>query len=164
MLLGPQYLLHSYQRFSGTGKQETIQFFLVRQEKRIQFRRNRKYDMKVLDVQQIKALVFNPTFFQQRLAFWAMPVPAGIVRRPLVSAIRTFIHMTAQRSGSALKYCLKSFSLLDCHRVAAFVCIAIFREYILNFRHTDTPLTGSAGLQGSASDTRWFWQYEDTYQ
>ena len=39
------------QRFSRTGEQKTIQFFLVRQEKRIQFRRNREYDMKVLDIQ-----------------------------------------------------------------------------------------------------------------
>ena len=52
------------QCFCRTGKQKTIPFFLVRQEKRIQFRRNREYDMTVLDIQQIKALVFNPAFFQ----------------------------------------------------------------------------------------------------
>ena len=129
------------QRFSCTGKKKTIQFFLVRQEKRIQFRRNREYDMKVLDIQQIKALVFNPALFQQRLAFGAMPVPAGIVGRPLVSAIRTLIHMTAQSSGSALPYCIKRFPLLDCHRMAAFICFAIFGKYILDFWHTGTPLT-----------------------
>lgn len=48
-----------------------------------------------VNLHSIKALVFNPAFFQQRLAFGAMPVPAGIVGRPLVSAIRAFIHMAA---------------------------------------------------------------------
>lgn len=129
------------QCFSGTGKQQSVELFLVRQEERIQISGNCEYHMKVLDIQQIKALVFNPAFFQQRLAFGAMPVPAGIVGRPLVSAIRTLIHMTAQSSGSALPYCIKCFSLLDCHRVAAFICIAIFGKYILDFWHVDTPLT-----------------------
>ena len=129
------------QRFSRTGKQETIQLFLVRQEERIQIGGNREYDMKVLDIQQIKALVFNPAFFQQRLAFGTMPVPAGIIGRPLVSAIRTRIHMTAQSSGSALSDCVKCFFLLGCHRMAAFICIAIFGKYILDFWHAGTPLT-----------------------
>ena len=63
--------------------------------------------------------------FQHLLAFRAMPIPAGIVGRPLVSAIRTFIHMTAQSGGSALTYCMKCFPLLDRHRVAVCICISI---------------------------------------
>ena len=67
------------QCFSCAGKQETIQFFLIRQEKRIQIGGNREHHMKVLDIQKIEALVLNPTFFQQRLAFGTMPIPTGIV-------------------------------------------------------------------------------------
>ena len=67
------------QRFCRTGKQQTIQLFLIRHEKRIQFCRNRKDDVKVLDIQQIEALVFNPAFFQQRLTFGTMTVPAGVI-------------------------------------------------------------------------------------
>jgi len=151
------------QRFSCAGKQETIQLFLVRQEERIQIGGNREYHMKVLDIQQIKALVFNPAFFQQRLAFGAMPVPAGIVGRPLVSAIRTLIHMTAQSSGSALPYCMKCFPLLDCHRMVAFICIAVLGEYILYFWHINTPLKDSNCPQGCQSDTPWFCSHADKH-
>ena len=119
--------------------------------------------MEVLDIQQIKALVFNPAFFQHLLTFWTMPVPAGVVGRPLVSAIRAFIHMAAQGGSSALTNCIKCFPLLDCHRVAAFICIAVLREYILYFWHAGTPLTGLNCLQDCQSDTPWFCLHADKH-
>ena len=51
----------------------------IRKKKRIQFRWNREYHVKILNIQQIETLVFNPAFFQQCLAFGAVTVPTGII-------------------------------------------------------------------------------------
>ena len=79
----------------GTGEQQSVEVFLVRQEKRMQLCRHGEHDVKIGNVEQIVALVFDPAFFQEGLAFWAVPVAARIVRGVPVSAMRTAIHMPA---------------------------------------------------------------------
>ena len=104
--------------------------------------------MKVLNIQQIEALVFNPAFFHEHLAFRAMPVPTGIVGWTLVSALRAFIHVAAQSRRPAKLYCPEIFLLLVSHGMTAFICISIFAKYILYFWHADTSLRAVSGTLG----------------
>ncbi len=67
----------------------------------VQLVRQRKHDVKVADIQQLLFSGGEPVLACLRLALWAVPIPAGIIRDGLMPASRTCIEMAAQRRGAA---------------------------------------------------------------
>jgi hypothetical protein len=58
--------------------------------------------MKIPDIQQILFPCFNPSFLSEGLAFWAMPVAAGIVGDTGVATLIAGFRMSTQSTGTAV--------------------------------------------------------------
>ena len=57
--------------------------------------------MEILNGKEILAAGLDPFFFPQGLAFWAVPVPAGVIRYLQMAAAVALILMAAKGSGPA---------------------------------------------------------------
>ncbi len=74
----------------------------------------------------------NPLFFREGLAFWAVPVPAGVVRDPRVAAVVAGIYMCTQSGGSAVHDVSHSLPLGMVHLVALSIGADVLRKNVLN--------------------------------
>src|ERR1017187_6537911 len=63
--------------------------------------RQGEYDVEVGDAEEFLLSCGEPALASLCLAFGTMPIPAGVIRDGLMTALRTLIDMAAQRSGAA---------------------------------------------------------------
>jgi len=82
--------------FTNGAKQDVVKDSLIPQGKRIEFRRDGKDHMEVLDWKEGFFPLLEPFFFLEKLTFWAMPVSTRVVRYPDAATGITLIHMTSQ--------------------------------------------------------------------
>jgi hypothetical protein len=82
--------------FPCAGKEHIVKRSRMLNEETIEFIRNRKDNMKVWHRQKIVLAVFNPGFTVSILAFRTMTVTAGVVTDAGMSALVTFVNMSAQ--------------------------------------------------------------------
>jgi hypothetical protein len=78
-----------------------VQEILVSQHKGVELIRNGKYYMEVLNGEKLSFAFQYPLFFFERLAFWAMPIPAGVIRDTYSPTPVTLLHMPSECSSSA---------------------------------------------------------------
>jgi hypothetical protein len=71
-----------------------------------------EHDVEVAGSEKLALASCEPVFARLRLALWTVPVPAGVIRDCLVTALRTGIDMAAQRSRAAALNGAKGFELL----------------------------------------------------
>jgi hypothetical protein len=57
--------------------------------------------MEILNGEKVFTARLDPSLFLQGLAFWTMPVTAGVIRYLQMAAVVALILMTAKNSGSA---------------------------------------------------------------
>ena len=74
--------------------------------------RHSEYDMKVAGGEKFALASCEPMFTRLRLALGAVPVPTRVIGDGLVTALRTGIDMTAQRSRAAALNGAKGLELL----------------------------------------------------
>jgi hypothetical protein len=84
----------------------------VVQRQYIEFVRHGEYDMKVAGGEKLALTSCEPMFTRLRLALRTVPVPARVIGDGLVTALRTGIDMTAQRSRAAALNGAKGLELL----------------------------------------------------
>jgi hypothetical protein len=63
--------------------------------------RQGEYDVEVGDAEEFFLSCGEPALASLCLALWTVPVPAGVVRDGLMTALRTLIDVAAQRGGAA---------------------------------------------------------------
>jgi len=63
--------------------------------------RQREYDVEVRDAEEFLFPCGEPALASLSLALWTVPVPAGVVRDGLMTALRTLIDMAAQGCRAA---------------------------------------------------------------
>ena len=63
--------------------------------------RQGEYDVEVGEAEEFFLSGAEPALASLCLALWAVPVPAGVIREGLMTALRTLIDMAAQRGRSA---------------------------------------------------------------
>jgi hypothetical protein len=107
LLVSGQFLLG----FRHAAKQQIVATLLVTVNQRIQFLRNGKHDMEISNIQQIRLPRINPAFFCESLALWAVAIAAGIVGRPLISAVWALVQMPAEPGRPAVADCIPRFTL-----------------------------------------------------
>ncbi len=78
-------------------------------------------------------MLVDPFFFREALTFRTMPVPAGIVGDPYISAVITGIYMRPQGGGPAVDNVPRSLPLDTAHPVFLSVRVHVPRKNILNF-------------------------------
>ena len=134
-------------RFGRRLKQQCVHGALLVSKNGIQLGRNGENNMKIRRVKQVFPLLVDPLFFCKSLAFGAVPVPAGVVRNPHMSAVVTGIYVRAQSSCPAIDDVPHSFSLIVIHPMALNISADVLRENILNLNaHCRTA--DQQGLQG----------------
>lgn len=118
--------------FGGRLKQQRIHCTLLLAKDWVQLRRNGEYNVKIRCVEQIFPLLVDPRFFCEALTFRAMPVPAGIVGDPHMSAVVAGICMRPQGGGSAVDDISRSLPLDSAYPVILNVRVHVPRKNILN--------------------------------
>jgi hypothetical protein len=93
-------------------KQQVVKHSRVVQRQYIAFVRHGEYDMKVAGGEKLALASCEPMFTRLRLALRTVPVPARVIGDGLVTALRTGIDMTAQRSRAAALNGAKGLELL----------------------------------------------------
>ena len=63
--------------------------------------RQGEYDVEVRDAEEFFLSCGEPALASLCLALGAVPVPAGVIRDGLMTALRTLIYVAAQRGGAA---------------------------------------------------------------
>ena len=63
--------------------------------------RQGEYDVEVGDAEEFFLSCGEPALASLCLALWTVPVPAGVIRNGLMTALRTLIDVAAQRGRSA---------------------------------------------------------------
>jgi hypothetical protein len=84
-----------------------VQLPRIAQAKPIEFVGQREDQMLIRHRKQIGFPGIYPTLLVQALTFRTMPIPARIVRNPLLPAIVTSINMPTQPCCAALHKCIK---------------------------------------------------------
>jgi hypothetical protein len=103
--LGAEVLLLAgdlLERLCRALEQEVEDDLLVSERQGIQLVRERENDVKVGDGKQALLPRLEPLVFFQALAFWTMPVPAGVIRDPHVAAVCASVLVPAKGCGTAL--------------------------------------------------------------
>ena len=101
--VGAEVLPISGNRGEGLGrsfKQQCIDLGLVLLGHRADRGRNREYHVKIPHRQKLGFARCKPCHRSRPLAFWAMPIPAGIIGDACVRTVLAALYMTAER-GSA---------------------------------------------------------------
>lgn len=124
----------------NTSKQQMVAVPLIAVDQQIQFLGNSKNHMEISNVQEIGLLSVNPSLFGNRLAFWTMPVPAGVVGRFFISATWAVVHMTAELGSSATLDRIHGVILSKRQLMAFTVGCTMLCENILYLRHLHLPL------------------------
>ena len=83
------------------SEQQVVEQPRIIQGQRIEFVRRGEHDMKVVGGEKFAFVGCQPAFARLRLALWAVPIAAGVVRDGLMAALGTGIDMAAQRCGAA---------------------------------------------------------------
>ena len=85
------------ERLRYSTEQQTVEFDLVFQHKRVQLARQGEHDMEVRDRQKFALSGGNPTLTRLSLAFWAVAIPAGVIGDgPVAATLRAGIDVTAE--------------------------------------------------------------------
>jgi hypothetical protein len=102
------------QRFRCSTKQDAINLAGILECEPTDLFRQRKYDVEIRDRQQFSFPFGQPLGARQGLAFWAMPVAAGVIRDDAVPAriaLLHVFHMAAESGRTAVADRFESFSL-----------------------------------------------------
>ena len=102
--LGPQVFGISgdgAQGLRGGPEQDAVELSLVLIGNRCNLFWYGKDHVEVLSVQKLGLTILEPLSPGERLAFWAMPIRAGVIRVALMAALITLLQMTAQNSSPA---------------------------------------------------------------
>ena len=133
--------------FGGRLKQQRIHRALLLAKNWVQFRRNGEYNVEVRCVEQVFPLLVDPLFFCEALTFRTVPVPAGVVRNPHMSAVITVIYMRPQGGGSAVDDISRSLPLGTAHPMLLGISVDVPRENILKL-NAHCRAAGQRGSQG----------------
>lgn len=93
-------LAHGVERPDRGLEEQRITAASVSQEKRVQRRGNREDQVEVGDREKVLLLRLDPTCLFQTLAFGAMPIPAGVVKRLLATTLVADLEVAAQKRRS----------------------------------------------------------------
>jgi hypothetical protein len=86
----------------GDGlEQDAVEDFLIPEDKGVQKIGDGEDNVEVQYWKQVLFPRLDPLLFLQKLALWAMPVSAGIVRDHLFAAVIALIHVAALIGGAA---------------------------------------------------------------
>ena len=107
------------QGFRAGAEQQIVNELLILQCERRQETRKREDDVNVARWQQFLTARFDPTVPSVGLAFWAVPVSAGVVGDGAIPAAGTFIQMTAECSRAAALDGCQNFEMLASEPLAA---------------------------------------------
>jgi hypothetical protein len=77
-------------------KEDVIDHLLVLVSDRSNLVRNGKDDVEVLAVEKFGLAVFNPLCTGQRLALWAMPIPARPIANALLAALIALFNLSSE--------------------------------------------------------------------
>src|SRR5271155_1778681 len=94
------------------GKQQVVKYARVVQRQHIEFVRHSEHDVEVAGREKLAFASREPMFTRLRLALRTVPVPARVIGDGLVTALRTGVDMTAQRSRAAALNGAKGLELL----------------------------------------------------
>jgi len=86
--------------------------------------------MEVLDGQEVFIAGLNPLLFLQDLAFWAVPVPAGVVGYLYMTTTVAPVLMPSQSCCSAYLHGTHDPEVMEWQRVGTPVRCAVLTEYI----------------------------------
>ncbi len=89
------------QRLGGGAKQDAVDDAWVLQRQGTELVRQREYDMKIDNGQQVEQSLVEPLGARISLALRAMPVATGIVGHLAVAALVALKHMATQSLGAA---------------------------------------------------------------
>ena len=133
--------------FGGRLKQQRIHRTLLLAKNWAQLRRNGEYNVEIRCVEKIFSLLVDPRFFCKTLAFRTMPVPAGIVGDPHMSAVIAGIYMRPQGGSPAVDDISRSLPLDTAHLAILNVRVHVPRKNILNL-NAHCRATDQRDLQG----------------
>jgi hypothetical protein len=136
----------SAQSLRGGPEQNAVEFSLVLIGNCCNLLRHREHKMEVPGVQKLGFSILEPLSPRERLAFWAVPIRAGVIGVALMAAVVTLFQMATKNSSPAdLDRCHDAM-LRHRHRSAilqAIIC-AVAAEYIRYFEsrpiHFTPPL------------------------
>src|SRR5215469_2321836 len=84
-------------------EQQTIEHFRIVLAERIQLVRDGEYHMEVGHAEHFSFASGEPALARLRLALWAMPIAARVIRDGLMAALWTVIDMAAECCGAATR-------------------------------------------------------------
>jgi len=90
------------QRLRRRPEQDVVNHGLVLKGDDLDLRRNREHDVEIGHVEQFRLTVLQPLGSCETLAFWTVPVPAGVVGDALMAAVATTLDVTAGQGGAAI--------------------------------------------------------------
>ena len=128
---GTEILFISGQFQEGLGAasvEQAVQELLVAVNERIELMWKGKYHMEVGSVNDLSPAFIHPDFFQDTLAFGAVPVAAGIVVESCVPAVCAPADVAAELTGLAVFYGTGSFSL-DIRQAGSLPGILLVRDF-----------------------------------
>lgn len=106
------FISGQFQEGFGTASvEQAVQKLLVTVDEGIKFVREGKHHMEIRCVNDLSPAFIHPDFFQDTLAFGAVPVTAGIVVELCVPAVGALADVAAELTGLAVFYGTGSFSL-----------------------------------------------------
>ena len=123
------------QRFGYCLKEKRVERLFVTKRKAVKLLGNGKDDMEVVHGQQVPSPALDPTGPQQRLAFRAVPVSAGVVGNMFVVAMVASIDVAAQSRSPARHEGVGDFVVIGRKRTEGVVVSGkSFSENVGNFK------------------------------
>jgi hypothetical protein len=125
----------SPQSLRGSPEQNAVEFSLVLIGNCCNLVRYREHKVEVLGVQKLGFSILEPLSPGERLAFWAVPIRAGVIGVALMAAVVTLLQVATKNSSPAdLDRCHDAM-LRHRHRSAILQTIicAVAAEYIRYF-------------------------------
>jgi hypothetical protein len=103
--------------------------------------------MKVMRLEYAFEAFLDPLRLRKVLAFWAMPVAAGVVGSSLEATLKADVEMSAEGICSALLNGAHDFELVSGQSMALSICLPMRAEDIGDLdRYTPRPLAGDRGI------------------
>lgn len=124
----------SLKRLLDGSKQDGKADFFVVQDDRVEFVRQGEDIVVVAAGQKFRLAVVKPLFLDQRLAFRAMPVSAGIVGILLKITVVALLNMPSECCGTADFNMMHYSKLITVSRHASAELIAVLAEYVGYFK------------------------------
>jgi hypothetical protein len=112
---------------------------LIHNNQGIKFRGDGKDYVEVLDGQEVFIAGFYPPFFLQGLAFWAVPVPAGVVGYLDMTATVALVLMSAQGCCPAYLDGTHNTQMMERQRVSPPIVRAVLTKDIRQFDAARRP-------------------------